>query len=181
MLLAVESAELTEQHSWPILAAVSDRPVLYLLSGLPCSGKSTNARELERNGIVRIPVDEMMIESVGRLGIDHEPKRHTELLTPVVAEARETAISHLLACSDVAFDHGLGRRAERDDLKRRALDSGAAWKLLWFDAAISTLRRRCSQRFDVPGTVPITDQILDHLAVSWERPAGEGETVIATD
>ena len=154
--------------------------MLYLLSGLPGSGKTTYAKQLEAAGAVRISVDEMMIESVGRLGVDYDHSDHVRLLEPVVATAKDQTIERLAAGLDVVFDHGLGRRFERDEFKQLALAEGAEWTLLCFDARLSTLRARCKRRSDLPGTVPISDEVLDHLAAIWERPSGEGETVVMT-
>lgn len=155
--------------------------MLYLLSGLPCSGKTAYALELEAKGVVRISVDDMMIESVGRLGIDYSHSDHIRLLEPIVAAARDRVAWHLEAGRDVVFDHGLGRRIERDGLKQVAATSGARWTLLCFDAKLATLSDRCKERSDLPGTVPISDEVLNSLAASWERPSDEGETAIVTD
>ncbi len=160
---------------------MADSPTLYLLSGLPCSGKSTYATQLESSGVVRISVDEMMVQSVGRLGIDYDQSDHMKLLAPIVVAAREQVVEHLSAGRDVVLDHGLGLREERDDFKQLAEAHGAGWKLLCFDADMSTLGSRCQQRSAMPGTVPISNEVLDYLAASWERPSGEGETIVVTD
>lgn len=161
--------------------AVAGRPMLYLLSGLPCSGKTTYAAKLESSGAVRISVDEMLIESVGQLGINYDNSDHIRLLEPVVIVAQDRVAEYLAAGDDVVLDHGLGRRIERDEFKQLAEASGARWRLLCFEAKISTLRSRCRQRSGLPGQVPISNEVLDHLAATWERPSGEGETVIVTD
>jgi predicted kinase len=160
---------------------VPDRPTLYLLSGLPCSGKSTYSRQLETSGVARVSVDEMMIDSCGRLGIDYDRRDHMELLAPIMIAARVHVAEHLSAGHDVVLDHGLGRREERDEWKHLAETHSAGWKLLSFDADISTLRTRARRRSESLGTVPIDDDVLDWLAANWERPSGEGETVIVTD
>lgn len=160
---------------------VARRPTLYLLTGLPCSGKSTYATRLASSGVVVVPVDEMLVATVGRLGVDYEHAEHLELLEPIVASARELVGHHLSAGRDVVFDHGLGRRADRDELKRFAEDHGADWELRCFDASMSTLQARCRQRAASPGTVPISRDALEDLAASWERPTGEGEIVVVTD
>ena len=114
-------------------------------------------------------------------GIDYEHPDHIRLLTPIVAAAQERVGKLLAIGNDVVLDHGLGRRSERDELKKLAEAHGARWELLCFDADISTLRARCDRRFDRPGAVPISFGDLDHLAAEWERPSGEGETIVATD
>ncbi|WP_198520309.1 AAA family ATPase [Kitasatospora sp. CB02891] len=43
-------------------------PVVHLLSGLPGVGKSTFARELERERVVRLSVDERVVARYGGSG-----------------------------------------------------------------------------------------------------------------
>ncbi|WP_412769062.1 AAA family ATPase [Micromonospora zamorensis] len=52
------------------------RPVVYLLVGLPGSGKSTYARALELTGVVRLSVDDVLQARHGRLGKDYPADRH---------------------------------------------------------------------------------------------------------
>ena len=155
--------------------------MLYLLSGLPCSGKSTYAAGLESQGVARISVDEMMIESVGRLGVDYPEDEHLDLLQPVLRHAIDNVRHRLIAGDDVVLDHGLGRKDERERLKRLASRSDADWTLLRFDVEIETLRERCEQRRESndPGT-PITDAALDYLVDLYEPPVDEGEITIAS-
>ena len=49
----------------------SGRPVVYLLCGFVGSGKTTYARELERSGIVRLSIDELVFARHGRHGVDY--------------------------------------------------------------------------------------------------------------
>lgn len=151
------------------------RPILYLLSGLPCSGKTTHAVKLEASGVVRVSVDDLLLESAGRLGVDYDEAEHLALLAPLVRTARGRVIANLAAGRDVVLDHGLGRRSERDELKELASAQGATWSPLSFDADLETLRSRCRQRAERPDQVPISDATLAMLAGSWERPVGEGE------
>lgn len=161
--------------------AVAHRATLYLLTGLPGSGKTTYARWLETSGVARVSVDEMMIESNGQLGVDYDHADHLQLLEPIVAAATRRVVDHLRAGLDVVFDHGLGRRAERDAFKKIAEEHDASWQLLCFVADMTTLHDRCRERTDLPDTVPISPSVLEHLADAWERPVGEGETIITTD
>lgn len=160
---------------------VAVRPILYLLTGLPCSGKTTNARELEATGVVRVSVDDMMIAVNGRLGVDYDHADHLGLVHGVVVEAG-VRIRQLLATDhDTVLDHGLGRRSERDEFKRLAESCGASWELRCFDVDRAILRRRCRERWMQPDAVPISDEVLDDMAANWERPIGEGELVLGGD
>lgn len=151
--------------------------MLYLLSGLPCSGKSTYATGLEEEGVTRIDVDKMMIETAGRLDVDYPASMHNDLLQPVFSLALAKTRNHLIAGENVVLDHGLGRKDERDRLKRLAARCDADWTLLSFDIDIETLRARCAERRERDDAVPITDEALDYLIGCFEPPSDEGEIV----
>lgn len=154
--------------------------MLYLLSGLPCSGKSTYAQGLSAQGVARVDVDKMMIDTAGRIDVDYPASMHLELLQPVFRAAVDRVRNLLIARQDVVLDHGLGRKDERDRLKRLAGRYDADWTLLQFDVDVETLRVRCAERYSQPGAVPLTDAALDYLIESFEPPTNEGEVTIDT-
>jgi len=151
--------------------------MLYLLAGLPCSGKSTYAAGLESEGVVRVNVDDMMVKAHGRLGINYEKAEHLDLLVPMIADAIEQVRRLLIAGSDVVLDHGLCRVAERDRLKRVADRTGADWTLLRFDIDPETARARNSER-DPAITTVFNSAALEFLLATYEKPRGEGEVAI---
>lgn len=156
------------------------QPTLYLLTGLPCSGKTTYARNLETDGVRRFSVDDMMIAANGRFGIDYPRAEHMQRLAPVL-EAAVARVEHHLSCREsVVLDHGLGTRRERDRMKLVATTHNAAWNLISFDADFGELQKRCRARSSQPDTAPISDDTLDYLAATWDRPDGEGEAVVHT-
>jgi len=161
-----------------VTAGAVDEPVVYLLAGLPCSGKTAYARRLEASGVVRISVDDMMLAEHGRLGIDYPVADHERRLVTAVGAVRSQLVEEVKSGRSVVLDHGLGRRSERDEYKALVERLGAQWQLVHFAVDIETLRSRCSQRLDDPDSVPVTDQMLMHLAEMWEPPAGEDATVV---
>ncbi|MEU7919827.1 AAA family ATPase [Micromonospora zamorensis] len=155
------------------------RPVVFLLVGLPGSGKSTYARALELTGVVRLSVDDVLQARHGRLGKDYPADRHVSLLGPAVEDVRRQLIELIRSGRSVVLDHGLGQRRERDDYKQLVESLGADWRLLHFRVDQAELRRRLAIRNeDAEGGI-ITPETLGWMAAVSEEPHGEGEEIVA--
>jgi predicted kinase len=149
--------------------------VVYLLTGLPGSGKTTFAKALERNGVTRLSVDERILARHGRLGRDYPEADHLALLGPIVEEVRQQLVELIQAGRSVVLDHGLGRRAERDDYKRLVVEHGGTWRLVHFPIDRVELLRRLAVRNDEENTGTMSPETLTWIAEHSEEPAGEGE------
>jgi predicted kinase len=131
-------------------------PVVYLLCGLTGSGKTTYARELEAAGAVRLSVDE------------------------VVEELRRRLVELIESGHDVALDHGLWRRSDRDAYKRLIEAHGGTWRLLHLKADRDLLPQRLadrSRRGDA-NAMPLTPSDLEDFITRFEEPTGEGEELV---
>ncbi|MFC1435523.1 AAA family ATPase [Streptacidiphilus sp. N1-3] len=151
------------------------KPVVYLLTGLPGAGKSTYARMLERKGTIRLSVDDQMASLHGLLGKDYNEHEHFALLAPVVEDVRRQLVELLRAGRSVVLDHGLGRRAERDDYKRLVTDHGGKWRLIHFRVEQVELLRRLANRNRDPEAGVISPEALAWITDHSEEPVGEGE------
>lgn len=151
------------------------KPVVYLLTGLPGAGKTTYARMLERDGTVRLSVDDQMTALHGLLGRDYDEHEHFALQAPVVEDVRRQLVELLQAGRSVVLDHGLGRRAERDDYKRLVADHGARWRLVHFRVEQVELLRRLAIRNSDPEVGVISPEALAWITEHSEEPVGEGE------
>ncbi|MEU7676495.1 ATP-binding protein [Micromonospora taraxaci] len=152
--------------------------MVYLLVGLPGSGKSTYARTLERDGVLRLSVDEQVMARHGRLGKDYPVAQHLDLLGPVVDAVRRQLIEAVKTGRTVVLDHGLGRRSERDEYKQLVTSLGATWRLLYFQVERDELLRRLAVRSEEPGYGVIDPEVLDWIATSSEEPHDEGEELL---
>lgn len=151
------------------------RPIVYLLTGLPGSGKSTYAKALERTGVVRLSVDDLITARHGRLEKDYPASMHLELLGPVLDDARSQLVEHVRAGRSVVFDHGLGTRAVRDEFKSFVVEHGARWKLVYFPVEQAELLRRLAIRNEDPEFGVLSPEVLAWMAQASEHPDGEGE------
>jgi predicted kinase len=137
---------------------------LHLLVGLPGSGKTTRAKEIEAAGAVRLSPDEWMARIVGD-GYDAERRE------AVHAVQWEIAQRLLTLGVDVVLEFGFFRRRERDAFKAGALSLGAEVRIEFLDAPRRELLRRLLMRNAnlPPDTFPVSEEHLD-LCISWFEP-----------
>jgi len=149
--------------------------VAYLLTGLPCSGKSTYARALERTGVTRLCVDEIVHARHGRPGKDFPGPEQPALEAPIIEEVAAELARLLRDGRCVVLDHGLGRRATRDRYKRLVTEAGGRWRLIHFDVDHDELRRRLARRNAEPAYGVLTASTLDWMIDTSEPPHAEGQ------
>jgi predicted kinase len=145
-------------------------PTLFLICGLPGSGKTTVALALERDcNAVRFAPDEWMARIVGD-GWDHERREAVE-------EVQWTLAQRLLTLGlNVALENGFWRRTERQAYRARASELGADSKIIYCDVGRDELKRRLVARnADLPSdTFVVTPEQLDEMWPHFEPP-GEDE------
>ena len=114
---------------------------LFLMVGLPGSGKTNLARQLEsEHSALRLTPDEWMrpLFGAGESG----GKRwvlESELLWGVAARALSLGVN-------VVLDYGLWARSERDDFRERGAALGIKVELHVLDVPLSELWRRLEER-----------------------------------
>jgi hypothetical protein len=138
---------------------------LFLLVGLPGSGKTTLARRLEgERGALVLSTDEWMSRIVGD-GWDAE-RRAT------IQEVQfEIALKVLKVGGDVVLDFGLLHRHERDHYRARAVAIGAETRTIYLDAPKDELLRRLEARNAAlpPHTFHVDEAHLDNC-IGWFEP-----------
>jgi predicted kinase len=141
-------------------------PVLHLICDLPGSGKTTLARQLERDlSALRLGPDEWMGRIVGD-GYD-ESKR-----AAVEAVQWEIAARALTLGVDVVLENGFWSRRERDDFRSRAAALGAQTRLHFPDVSRDELSQRLALRNAAlpPDTFRVSDAQLDLWSRQFEAP-----------
>jgi predicted kinase len=144
----------------------NQRPVLIAFCGLPGSGKTTIAREVEKMmGAVRINTDEW----VAALGADFfdDAFRHK-----LQVRLYEHGLTLLKLGQSIIVEDGLWTRDERDSYRKVAHKQGAAIELHCFDVPFDELWRRLEARnaLGAYGTVPITKELLKECWRRFQRP-----------
>jgi predicted kinase len=159
----------------------ADAPLVYLLSGLTGSGKTSFAVALEAAGVARLSVDEDVFARNGRYGVDYPAHEYPARERPVVEEIRRRLVDLVHAGRSTVLDYGLWRRAERDDYKRLVENAGGRWRLLYFEVDRDELWRRLERRNERQdaNALAITEAELDAFIDRFEPPSHEGEEIVA--
>ncbi len=143
---------------------------LHLMVGLPCSGKTTYARQLARGVhalLLTLDVWHLTLfgDDVGHA--DHD-ERHGS-----IEKIMWDVAKHVLAMGgDVVLDFGCWARVERDDYRNRAKELGATFKLHYMDVPYAELYRRLAIRNRTPteGVFVIPKAEMDKYIPLFQPP-----------
>jgi len=146
---------------------------LYMLCGLPGSGKTTRARELEADGKgIVMNADEwiwQLYPDDAEAAARDNRKNRVELVQWELTERL------LRSGISVILDWGVWTRIERDQYRQRARMTGARVQTIFVDAPLPTLHKRVAQRNrDRPsGTFKISANELNNWAPVFEPPSSD--------
>ena len=139
---------------------------LHLICGLPCAGKTTLAKRLERElPALRLAAAEWRVRIVG--GSDDPAK------SDAVAQTQwDVAVRGVALGVDAILENGFWSRSERDQFRARAAASGTALKWYFLEPPIEELRRRLVRRnAALPADcLYVEPERLDEFAKWWEPP-----------
>ena len=144
------------------------KPVLYLMVGLPGSGKTTQAKRIEeQTGAIRLTPDEWQISLFGDdYRVPEEREAH---------DARHEAIERLLwdlaqkllrQGVSVILDYGFWAASEREYFSRQALSLGARPQICYQEASLAQLKERIRKRNQADSDSFTIDE--ESLEAWWE-------------
>nr|WP_243398164.1 AAA family ATPase [Deinococcus koreensis] len=134
--------------------------------GLPGSGKTTLAKELEiQHHALRLTKDDWMMPLFGWGEFGDQRELVEALLWNMGARALTLGVN-------VVLDYGLWARSEREDYRARALALGARVDVRFLDVPHEELWRRVQARNARPGAgdVPISAEQLQQYGTMFQRP-----------
>lgn len=156
-------------------------PIIVMMCGIAGAGKTTYAQELEKDGYVRLSIDEEIWASHGRYGIDYLADQYPEYLIAAEKKLRHQLVELVRDRKNVVIDFSFWQRTRRDEYKQVIRNAGGEWRLIYLKVSPDVLRKRLairSHRFDANAAFPITEDILNSYLKTFEEPSDEGETVL---
>ena len=149
-------------------------PTLFMMCGLPGSGKTTLARQMEREGrILRLSPDEWIEPIFGTQDHTINPKLAEERRARIETLQWDMTARTLALGVDVILENGFWSKTERQMYRARAESLGAKVKILFVDAAHEELWRRIEKRNKEPDAFIISRKEFDSWLPFFEPPTSD--------
>lgn len=144
-------------------------PVVTLICGLPCSGKSTLAAVLaQESGAMWLSADGWMTRLAADRSVQDALREPVE---SIILELTEELVGR---GQDVILDFGFWFREERRGLMDRFANAGAEVRIRVCEAPLPELLRRLSVRNGLPGShLQIREEELRRWHDLWEPVAAD--------
>lgn len=143
---------------------------LHLMVGLPCSGKTTLAQQLEYElPALRLTPDEWQVALFGQ---DAEEPEHDDRHSLIEAMLWNIASRALELGTNVILDFGFWAREEREDYRRRAKRLGASSEVHFLDVPAEELLRRLAVRNSQPfqDSFHISEESMKPWIAFFQKP-----------
>ena len=153
---------------------------LHLIVGLPCSGKTTLARQLEtKYSALRLTTDEWHIRLFGHDYWDNmtesDEAQHDSRHASVESIMWDVAARVLVLGVDVVLDFGCWFRSQREEFRARVKNLGADFRIHFADVPEEVLFERLKARNGrrTEGTFFIPESKLKEWIQIFEPPTSE--------
>lgn len=151
-----------------------------MMCGVCGSGKTTYAKEKEKEGYIRLSIDEMW-KLYGRRGLDYPYDEYEKLSEKVELSLREKLICLIQEGQNVVIDFSFWNKENRNFYRQLIDNAGGTVELVYMKASLETLRKRLTKRnlhLNPNSPFIITDEILEHHYYGFQEPCNEGEIII---
>ncbi len=146
---------------------------LHLMVGLPCSGKTTLARQIENEqSALRLTPDEWQVTLFGQ---DATEPEHDARHSLIEAMLWDLAARLLVLGTSVILDYGFWAREEREDFRARAEKLGASSEVHFLDVSEEELLRRLAARNSEtpPGAFRIPVAMMKRYITVFQAPTAD--------
>lgn len=148
-----------------------DRGRAVIMCGISGSGKTYHALRLEAEGYVRLSVDALVWDRVGKSLFELPGEKQKRLFDECKKEVRDKLVEHLKSGGKVVLDATNCRRSVRDDIRNLCEREGLKPLFVYCEADEEELWRRLSQRKGSgPDDLIVTRDELSRYYRGFERP-----------
>ena len=136
-----------------------------MMCGVCGSGKTRYAKQKEKEGYIRLSIDEEMWNIYGQKGVDYPEEQYNELSDKVEHILRQKMISLIKDEKNVVVDFSFWNKDNRNHYKNIIENTGATVELVYMKASKELLWNRLQKRnLSLHANSPfiITDEILEH-------------------
>ncbi len=149
-------------------------PTLYMLCGLPGAGKTTMARQMEKEKrILRLCPDEWIERLFGTRDHIDNPKLADKRRAHIEALQWDMAACVLTLGVDVVLENGFWSRSERQMYRQRAEALGAKVEVIFLNVSRAALLTRINRRNNEPGAFVTSEKDLDKWLAVFEPPTAD--------
>ncbi|NTW61117.1 ATP-binding protein [Candidatus Saccharibacteria bacterium] len=155
------------------------KTILYIMCGLPYSGKTTYAKELASiNHLELVSIDDIR-EKYGFHWGDKEA--NADEWKAIFKEVDDTIITSLRKGKSLIYDSTNHDRASRDRLRKLATSVGCESKTIFMNTPMEIIMRRRTDNQKNPTRSHIPEHLFNVTLESYEAPSSEEGEIIVID
>ena len=153
-----------------------------MMCGVCGSGKTTFAKKKEKEGFIRISIDEEMWKLYGARGIDYPNDNYEELSSIVESKLQNDIVNYIKEDKNLVIDFSFWNKSTRKYYKNFLEELGAYIQLIYLKVDKETLKKRIESRnknHDANSQF-IDEKTFEMYYNGFEDPKDEGEVVITS-
>lgn len=153
-----------------------------MMCGVCGSGKTTFAKKKEKEGFIRISIDEEMWKLYGARGIDYPNDNYEELSSIVESKLQNNIVNYIKEDKNLVIDFSFWNKSTRKYYKNFLEELGAYIQLIYLKVDKETLKKRIESRnknHDANSQF-IDEKTFEMYYNGFEDPKDEGEVVITS-
>ena len=153
-----------------------------MMCGVCGSGKTTFAKKKEKEGFIRISIDEEMWKLYGARGIDYPNDNYEELSSIVESKLQNDIVNYIKEDKNLVIDFSFWNKSTRKYYKNFLEELGADIQLIYLKIDKETLKKRIESRnknHDANSQF-IDEKTFEMYYNGFEDPKDEGEVVITS-
>lgn len=150
-----------------------------MMCGVCGSGKTTFAKKKEKEGFIRISIDEEMWKLYGARGIDYPNDNYEELSSIVESKLQNDIVNYIKEDKNLVIDFSFWNKSTRKYYKNFLEELGADIQLIYLKIDKETLKKRIESRnknHDANSQF-IDEKTFEMYYNGFEEPKDEGEVV----